>query len=491
MADYPPPTETLPEFTPSVFSTKDDPLTIGEAEKFFVKFPTAQGAETLTDAVITGKLSTTNPLTKSLVYGYQTTETSGSGEHNTAFGYQAGKGYNTLTTGGGNSAFGGLALSSINTTSLSNTAIGANSLNLLTTGARNTAVGSFPITGGVITTGSDNVLVGNEATTGATNTNSTVAVGAGAKNTFNGVSVGNYAGASITTASNNIAIGKEAMGNQVTSFKTISGGSAINNVCIGNGCGKLMNGTNVANNVAVGTDAFGALQPVATNTTGTENTCIGHNAGGRIIGGIRNTIVGSLAGTNITSGGNNVCFGYNSGNTITTGADNICIGNGADCGSSGLSNAVAIGAGVIVSASNTIVLGTLGQTVFYEKVAPLYTTVPTTYNSTHIGFINTATITYPGATTNVIASYTAQAGTWIVSVNLNMNGGPTFLTIRNGGTTVGTITKITQTTDWYNSTTYTVVSTGTAVLDILPAVAGATGTNAGGAGQSVRFIRVA
>jgi hypothetical protein len=281
------------------------------------------------------------------------------------------------------------------------------------------------------------------------------------------------------------------MGNQDTSFKTISGGGAINNVCIGNGCGKLMNGTGVALNVAVGTDAFGALQPVATNTTGTENTCIGHNAGGRIIGGIRNTIVGSLAGTNITSGSNNICFGYNSGNTITTGTDCICIGNGADCGSGGLSGAVAIGAGVIVSASNTIVLGTIGQTVQYDRVAPLYTTVPTTYNSTHIGFINTATITYPGATTNVIASYTAQAGTWIISVNLNMVGGPNFINVRNAGTVVGFIVRTGFGSDWYNSANYIVVSTGTAVLDILPSTAGATGTNASGAGQSVRFIRVA
>lgn len=47
MANYPPPTENLPIFDPSVFEVNNIPLTIGEGSKYFLTYPTAQGKETL------------------------------------------------------------------------------------------------------------------------------------------------------------------------------------------------------------------------------------------------------------------------------------------------------------------------------------------------------------------------------------------------------------------------------------------------------------
>lgn len=47
MAEYEPPTETLPIFDPAVFATGDEPLTYNIAVKKFLKYPSAQGEESL------------------------------------------------------------------------------------------------------------------------------------------------------------------------------------------------------------------------------------------------------------------------------------------------------------------------------------------------------------------------------------------------------------------------------------------------------------
>jgi hypothetical protein len=474
MADYPPPTQILPDFNPAVFRTNDIPLTIAEAENYFLSFPTAQGTQnfgtinvagtlnvtgtldlpsitadtasfditntgdmvlgvpttkaiqfqvatlpkmTFTDTTSTfetgalgdillsvdgfekltinatttelkenaviisgaGTINTTNPTTKATVFGFETTIPTGTGEHNTAFGYRAGKGFSTLTTTGGNTAFGALAMSAANIEgATNNTAIGHNSLLVLTTGDSNTAVGVN--SANTLTTGSENTCIGFGAKTSSATNNLATAVGKDATATTNGTAIG----------SGTVANGSQA--------------------------------------VAIGRSAS--------------------------------------------------CSGSNS----------VSLGNSTSCSAS---NSVSIGTNVSTTTANTITLGTTNETIRYNRVSPLYTTYsPST--SAHIGYTTTATITYPTTTTNVIASLTSvPAGLWLIQVMLNMNDGPAIINVRNGGTEVGFIPATTRTTDWYSGSVITTISTGTATLDILPLAAGVTGTDASGAGQSVRFTRLA
>ena len=55
MATYPPPTENLPIFDDTVFTTlTNDPLTYDTAKKYFLTFPSAQGTETLQTTNVDG-----------------------------------------------------------------------------------------------------------------------------------------------------------------------------------------------------------------------------------------------------------------------------------------------------------------------------------------------------------------------------------------------------------------------------------------------------
>jgi len=364
MASYPAPTETLPIFSPSVFETNNIPLTIEEGADYFITYPTAQGAITIptlstgtlgtsgtatiaTAAITTANTGTlnvssvlniTNSSTKATIYGYGTTlPGAGIGEHNTAFGYEAGKGISTLTATGGNTAFGALALTSNTNGATNNTAVGHNALYSLTDGNGNTQVGTT------------------------------------------------------TTA-------------------------------------------------------------LAANLTdGDNNTLIGFSA--------------SVSGT-------------------------------------GISTSTAIGYLAQATASNQVVLGTATETTIVPGILqnnsfirPGFTTVPT-YTSADIGFINNATITYPGATTNTIASYTAPAGTWLCLVCLGFatGTGALSLTVKSASTTVGFIPKVFatgSTQDFYCGSVPIVISTGTSSLTLAPATAPSVGTVGANVGQYVKFIRIA
>lgn len=54
MTDYSPPTETLPIFDSSVFSAQDSTITQADADKRYLRYPTAQGTENFTDLTVSG-----------------------------------------------------------------------------------------------------------------------------------------------------------------------------------------------------------------------------------------------------------------------------------------------------------------------------------------------------------------------------------------------------------------------------------------------------
>jgi hypothetical protein len=61
MATYTPPTEILPIFDSSVYQTDATPLTVGEANKKYIKYPTAQGLSTFPSGIKTNSIANITP----------------------------------------------------------------------------------------------------------------------------------------------------------------------------------------------------------------------------------------------------------------------------------------------------------------------------------------------------------------------------------------------------------------------------------------------
>src|SRR3990172_1572795 len=188
-----------------------------------------------------------------------------------------------------------------------NTFFGFQSGNANTTGVENTANGFQALYSN--TAGFDNTANGK----GALYSNTT-----GNNNTSNGV----LALTSNTTGNNNTANGVLALSQNTT---------GNNNTA--NGYFALQSNTAGFDNTANGKDTL------YTNTIGSNNTANGVKA------------------LFSTTGSNNTAVAYQSLISNTTGSNNTAIGYNADVGSGDLTNAIAIGANAIVSASNSLVLG--------------------------------------------------------------------------------------------------------------------------------------
>ncbi len=213
--------------------------------------------------------------------------------------FNAGVGFSALasnTTGGGNAAFGPNSLQ-VNTTGSGNSAFGNSALQANSSASHNSAFGS-------------NALLSN--TTGSNNS----AFG------FQGLD-------SNTTGSNNSAFG----------FQALVFNNADNNAAFGS---SALQG----NTIGSQNSAFGELA-LKSNTMGSSNVAFGFDALLSNTTGFNNTTVGSGAG--LTA---------NSANANTTGFDNTFLGFQAGPGTSTqLTNATAIGANALVSASNAMTLG--------------------------------------------------------------------------------------------------------------------------------------
>lgn len=140
----------------------------------------------------------------------------------------------------------------------------------------------------------------------------------------------------------------------------------VNNVKIGLGAGAKSSNTSVGNNALISNTtgtyntAFGkdALQ---TNTSGLLNTAIG-NAALQANTGSFNTGLGKEALSGNTSGSFNTAIGTEAMRGNTTGNKITTLGYQAEVAGGNLTNATAIGAGAVVSTSNTIQLGDTGVT---------------------------------------------------------------------------------------------------------------------------------
>jgi hypothetical protein len=167
-----------------------------------------------------------------------------------------------------------------------------------------------------------------------------------------------FAGNTTTTGSNNTAIGRLALrANTTGNYNTAAGeGALASNTTGGNtgiGFEALHFNTSGDNNTAIG---LGALED---NITGGFNTAAGGGAlSNNTIGGF-NTASGLDALGSNGSGSTNTAVGVEALFYNSTGSNNSALGflAGADSKSPNLTYATALGAGAIVSQSNTLVLG--------------------------------------------------------------------------------------------------------------------------------------
>lgn len=157
----------------------------------------------------------------------------------------------------------------------------------------------------------------------------------------NGVKIGRGNG----NNDQNVAVGADAL----------ASGTGTRNTAIGYGSMRQYSGTSFDNNTSVGYFNLPAL------TSGSGNTSIGAESMMALTTGTENTSIGNQSLIN-TTGNNNVGVGKRSGQTITTGSQNTILGTDADVSTATLTNATALGYGAVVTANNTVQLGSTSVT---------------------------------------------------------------------------------------------------------------------------------
>jgi hypothetical protein len=165
---------------------------------------------------------------------------------------------------------------------------------------------------------------------------------------------GAYALYSNTTGGNNVATGYRALYSNTTGNENIASGSfslymnTTGSYNVASGSSALYNNTTGNYNVVTGSNAL------LLNTTGSYNVADGSFALNQNTTGSYNVASGSSALNDNITGNNNVAIGYRAGQTNTTGNGNTFIGYQADASADNLTNAMAIGNGAVVAASNTV-----------------------------------------------------------------------------------------------------------------------------------------
>jgi len=219
-------------------------------------------------------------------------------------------------------------------------AVGANSLQALTSGEGNTAVGYQALD--AEDDGDFNTAVGYQALSAQTGTSGTVA----------NTAVGYQAGSGLTTATGTTAIGYKAGG-----AATLTGNV---NTLIGSMAGSAI--TSGAYNTIVGADAGDAF------TTGDKNTAVGYRAMGAADGEEDdNTAVGEAALGQLSGDAaeDNVAVGKEAGWNLTTGNSNTIIGATSQPSGGGAVNQTVVGHGATGQADNSVTLGNGNVTAVY------------------------------------------------------------------------------------------------------------------------------
>jgi len=197
-------------------------------------------------------------------------------------------------------------------------------------------------------------------------------------------------------------------------------------------------------NTAVGVQALVAVG------SGDYNTALGYGALAPDSGGTQNVAVGSGSLGGNTAGSNNTAIGTFSLNQSTTGSNNTAVGfeAGPAIGATNLTNATAIGANATVTASNSLVLGSIngvhGATA--DTLVGIGTTAPTAKLDVHgsanfTGLVTFASAqTFPGTITGVTAGTGLSGGGTTGSPTLSLDTAYSDGRYAQLGATVNTFT---------------------------------------------------
>ena len=236
MATYPPPTETLPTFNSTVFTSPlTDGLTVAEADLRYLKFPSSQGGETINGNLVVSGTTTVDTIAGSAVGTAVSlyNEASRTGAISIGAGGTGSRIITINRSGGGNTNINGWTI--VGSNNILNT---TGDIQIDTTGGagRGLYLGSSISTGPVyignaMTSGT--IFIGNGASqTGAIN------IGTGNTTSSLPITIGNQSGAfgSVDIGTTTITVGKSntATNNIQTStsgtlnLKTTSTGGAIN-----------------------------------------------------------------------------------------------------------------------------------------------------------------------------------------------------------------------------------------------------------------------
>jgi hypothetical protein len=110
-------------------------------------------------------------------------------------------------------------------------------------------------------------------------------------------------------------------------------------------------------------NSFFGTRSGESNTSGGNNSFFGRGAGQFNETGFQNSFFGRGAGVSTLAGNDNAFFGTFAGSVNIGGSNNSAFGKDANVGSGELTFATAIGAGSVVSSSNTVALGRAVDTV--------------------------------------------------------------------------------------------------------------------------------
>jgi hypothetical protein len=276
----------------------------------------------------------------------------------------------------GNTAEGTQALLSL-TTGIYDTALGAYTLRLDTSGSNNTAVGGLALSNN---NGNGNTAMGYNALVNNATGNSNLALGLGALlanttgsfntamgfqalqgNTADGeVAVGYQALRTNTTGQQNTAVGYQALYSNNTSGVPDVNGNTVGQLNTAVGYQALFKNTTGIFNTATGNQALQSNTigtrncatgntALSSNTTGDSNTASGSGALGLNTTGSFNTAAGRRALVFNTKGDNNTAIGFQALASNTVGVANVAIGNNALASNTGNGNCVAIGVSALAN----------------------------------------------------------------------------------------------------------------------------------------------
>lgn len=306
--------------------------------------------------VLAGQLSTSNTS-----FGAEAL-LNNTGSQVTAVGYRAGR-----VNSGIRNTFMGMQSGYSNTTGANNLFLGVSSGYLNTTGNNNTFLGDQA---GLYTINTgNNVYIGASSGTFQSGGHCNVYVGAfsgmgatgmGNSQSYN-VIIGDSAGYNNQTNRNQFVGYQSGLNNTTGTYNLFSGYQSGYNTTTGN-YNQFSGYQSGYSNVSGGTNMFSGYQSGYSNTGGAFNVFIGTNSGRYSTTASNNQFFGYESGVNNVTGNNNLFVGSGSGSNNITGSNNTVLGNNANVGGSGLTNATSIGNRAVVSASNSLVLGSISGT---------------------------------------------------------------------------------------------------------------------------------